>query len=35
LHLTHAVGRIDDVIANREIMTALAHRKPSQKAGPG
>jgi hypothetical protein len=29
------MGRIDDVIANREIMTALAHRKPSQNAGSG
>ena len=26
LHLAHAMGRIDDVIANREIVTALAHR---------
>jgi hypothetical protein len=28
LHLAHAVSRVDDVIANREIVTVLAHPKP-------
>ena len=31
LHLTDAMRRIDDVIANREIVTALAHGETLSK----